>query len=92
MGFWIAFICYRACFRVSECTLALLPITRPAQIDGATDEDEYVSDSGSFPAVAPPKSRRVPIPLDFGVFEALVGDKKTRRTVLRVSASCVISS
>ena len=54
-------------------------------------KEENFSKSGSFPTVAPPKSRHAPIPLDFknpttntvpaGVFKALVGDEKTRRTV-----------
>ena len=72
-------------------TLTLLPAEGPEIIDGVADKDENLSDSGSFPTIAPPKSRRAPIPLDFknpptntvpaGVFKALVGDEKTRRTV-----------
>ncbi|KIM51675.1 hypothetical protein SCLCIDRAFT_617773 [Scleroderma citrinum Foug A] len=86
-------------------TLPLLPTEEPEQIDGEINNEEIVpdlniqeftkeenlSEPGSFPTVAPPKSRRAPIPLDFknpttntvpaGVFKALVGDEKTRRTV-----------
>ncbi|KAL4069243.1 hypothetical protein J3A83DRAFT_4096297 [Scleroderma citrinum] len=83
-----------------------LPLTdEPEKIDGVVNNDdvqdseiqeamesENLSEGGSFPTVAPPKSRRAPIPLDFknppitntvpaGVFKALVGDEKTRRTV-----------
>jgi len=83
-------------------TLPLLPTEEPQQVDDVINKDENVPDVniqeftrdeslGSFPTVAPPKSRRAPIPLDFknpttntvpaGVFKALVGDEKTRRTV-----------
>lgn len=54
--------------------------------------DDNVSETNALRTAAPPKSRRAPIPLDFknssasstvpaGVFKALVGDEKTRRTV-----------
>lgn len=60
------------------------------EVEGLENDD--VSETSALRAAAPPKSRRAPIPLDFknssatntvpaGVFKALVGDEKTRRTV-----------
>ncbi|KAG6334085.1 hypothetical protein ID866_5001 [Astraeus odoratus] len=65
-----------------------LPITE-GDVSG---KDENPGDIDAFTPAVPPKSRRAPIPLDFthpsttntvpaGVFKALVGDEKTRRTV-----------
>ncbi|KAF9242374.1 hypothetical protein BU15DRAFT_86932 [Melanogaster broomeanus] len=56
------------------------------------DAEEPENDGNQIPPVPPVKPRRAPIPLDFknptssntvpaGVFKALVGDEKTRRTV-----------
>ncbi|KAI5991309.1 hypothetical protein F5J12DRAFT_907508 [Pisolithus orientalis] len=60
------------------------------EVEGLENDD--ISETSALRAAAPPKSRRAPIPLDFknssatntvpaGVFKALVGDEKTRRTV-----------
>jgi hypothetical protein len=54
--------------------------------------DDFLGIPSTFPSIAPTRSKRAPIPLDFknptpsntlpaGVFKALVGDEKTRRTV-----------
>ncbi|KAI6022571.1 hypothetical protein EDC04DRAFT_2937023 [Pisolithus marmoratus] len=61
------------------------------EIQGSESDDD-VSETSALRAAVPPKPRRAPIPLDFknpsstntvpaGVFKALVGDEKTRRTV-----------
>lgn len=54
--------------------------------------DDFLGIPSTFPSIAPTRPKRAPIPLDFknptpsntlpaGVFKALVGDEKTRRTV-----------
>ncbi|KAG2034330.1 hypothetical protein BDR03DRAFT_993759 [Suillus americanus] len=54
--------------------------------------DDFLGIPNIFPSIAPTRPKRAPIPLDFknptpsntlpaGVFKALVGDEKTRRTV-----------
>ncbi|KAG2091517.1 uncharacterized protein F5147DRAFT_586270 [Suillus discolor] len=54
--------------------------------------DDFLGIPSTFPSIAPTRLKRAPIPLDFknptpsntlpaGVFKALVGDEKTRRTV-----------
>ncbi|KIJ60084.1 hypothetical protein HYDPIDRAFT_99380 [Hydnomerulius pinastri MD-312] len=82
-------------------TVSLPRTEEPEEIDPEADDeedlpdnnvDEPENDENQFPTVAPAKTRRAPIPLDFkkptssntlpaGVFKALVGSEKTRRTV-----------
>ncbi|KAG2132395.1 hypothetical protein DEU56DRAFT_812649 [Suillus clintonianus] len=66
-----------------------------AQVAGdfeSPQNDDFLGISNTFPSIAPTRPKRAPIPLDFknptpsntlpaGVFKALVGDEKTRRTV-----------
>ncbi|KAG0703038.1 hypothetical protein DFH29DRAFT_998824 [Suillus ampliporus] len=55
-------------------------------------QNDFLGIASTFPSIAPTRPKRAPIPLDFknptpsntlpaGVFKALVGDEKTRRTV-----------
>ncbi|KAH7911820.1 hypothetical protein BJ138DRAFT_866194 [Hygrophoropsis aurantiaca] len=61
-------------------------------VEEPENDENLAENTGSFPTIVPTKTRRAPIPLDFkqptssntlpaGVFKALVGDEKTRRTV-----------
>ncbi|KAH7926206.1 hypothetical protein BV22DRAFT_1063463 [Leucogyrophana mollusca] len=61
-------------------------------VEESENVENMYGTTGSFPTIVPTKTRRAPIPLDFkqatssntvpaGLFKALVGDEKTRRTV-----------
>ncbi|KAF9229826.1 hypothetical protein BS17DRAFT_771977 [Gyrodon lividus] len=67
-------------------------VVDPEQDLPGDDAEEPENDENQFPTVPPAKLKRAPVPLDFknpsssntvpaGVFKALVGDEKTRRTV-----------
>ncbi|KAG2069850.1 hypothetical protein BDR04DRAFT_1231999 [Suillus decipiens] len=72
-----------------------IPIPGHAQTVGeckSPQNDDFLGIPSTFPSIAPTRPKRAPIPLDFknptpsntlpaGVFKALVGDEKTRRTV-----------
>ncbi|OJA16781.1 hypothetical protein AZE42_03298 [Rhizopogon vesiculosus] len=62
------------------------------EVESPQNDDNPLDIASTFPSIAPTRARRAPIPLDFknptssntvpaGVFKALVGDEKTRRTV-----------
>ncbi|KAG1725572.1 uncharacterized protein EDB91DRAFT_1168041 [Suillus paluster] len=60
------------------------------------NDEDFIGIASTFPSIAPTRPKRAPIPLDFkiptpsntlpaGVFKALVGDEKTRRTIFEHS-------